>query len=130
MHFVSLTKNFYWQNNIDFFVYKVLIVFPQLIVHFRSATRIITQFLFPLARRGKRRRWEGGLIGKWRSNFRGKFRVYRDSKCEFFFASFIWLSIYVRTERCCINCSFSLTILVYFVSLKVFLIVFFHWWLI
>ena len=114
MHFVSWTKNFYWQNNIDFFVYKVLIVFPQLIVHFRSATRIITQFLFPLARRGKLRRWEGGLIGKWRSNFEGSSGFIEIANVNFS-SHLLFDFIYVRTERCCINCYFSLTVLVYFV---------------
>ena len=46
-----------------------------------------------------------------------------DSSYEFYFTVLIWPTVYVQTERCCINCYCPLIFLAYFVLLKVFLVV-------
>ena len=66
---------------------------------------------------------EGGLDGKGGSIFGGGFRVFGDGNYKFYFATLIWLTIYVQTGRCCITCYFSLMLLASSVSLDVFLIV-------
>ena len=53
----------------------------------------------------------------------GGFRVSKDSNYKFYIKTLIWLTIYVQTERFCITCYFSLTLLASSVLLKVFLTV-------
>ena len=67
--------------------------------------------------------WRRGLMGKGESIFGGGFRVSRDSNYKFYIKTLIWLTIYVQTERFCITCYFSLTLLASSVLLKVFLTV-------
>ena len=87
-----------------------------------------------------RGRWCGGGVGKsistilWEGVFEDLFgggswwergvRDFRDNNYNFYITNPIWLTIYMRTERCCIACYFSLTFLAYFVLLNYLLIVF------
>ena len=100
---------------------KHSIVFLQLILHFRSVARIIRQFPSALAGVGLNLGVRRALI--WLGM---GVRVYRDNNSNFYITTFIWLTINMQTERCCITCSFSQMFLVYFVLLKGFLIVFYH----
>ena len=70
----------------------------------------------------------GGLIGKgwhlgWLIFWSRVSGFLADSSYEFYFTVLIWLTVYVQTERCCINCYCPLIFLAYFVLLKVFLVV-------
>ena len=62
-----------------------------------------------------------GLDGKGGSIFGEGFRIFRDSNYKFYM-TLIWITIYVQTEICCINCYFWLTLLAYLVLRKYVLI--------
>ena len=110
---------------ISFFIkLKHSIVFLQLILHFGSVARILAQFQSPLASLGVH--LGGGGESLFVRAWGGWIRVYTDNNSKFYITTFIWLTIYIQTERCCITCSFSQMFLVYFVLLKGFLIVFYH----
>ena len=87
------------------------IFFLQLILHFRSVARIITQFLSPLASLGLNLGRREAFICQGMSK---GIRVYRDNNYKFCITTFIWLTICIQTERCCIICSFSQIFLVLF----------------